>query len=483
MRHQLVRVPRRLPTQDAGARPLFDGTRNLVRHRRHRWSVLAILVAAAMVALSLVTATQSYLNLDEVDESPAFAAIRLLVLPAVLLCWVVFHRGRHPGRRVIWPLESVSALPLLTVCWFALGSMFSMNPVGSTARTFALFSMIWGSSTVLGPALINDDGGRGLVTASFWSCLLISFLSALAAAYGGSRGWGLMGDRYYGPIAATMLGPICVAGIISGCILFRLENRSGVRAIVAVGGVLLLTILVLSRARGSYVACVAGVYSLAWVAACRRSVVHVGLAIALTGLVGAAAYQLHDQDFSRSDYLHFLRLDNGGMLDQRVEVWNANAELWTEHPIVGVGLGNEAILSELSKRSHSAYLSVLNEGGVPAVVLLVASLVYVGYRSARLAVKGADLQAQMIGSLGVAAVSATSVLGLVETTLINAASTFNLFVWLSIGAATFASRSRVAVTQRRRRVRRRSLRYEPGYVKREQIESRTSAHSAWHPGY
>jgi O-antigen ligase len=192
---------------------------------------------------------------------------------------------------------------------------------------------------------------------------------------------------------------------------------------------------------------------------------------------------MHDQDFSRSDYLHFLRLDNGGMLDQRIDVWNANAELWTEHPIVGVGLGNEAILSELSKRSHSAYLSVLNEGGVPAVVLLVASLVFVGYRSARLAVMGADLQAQMIGSLGVAAVSATSVLGLVETTLINAASTFNLFVWLSIGAATFASRSRVAVTQRRRRVRRRSFRYEPAYVKREQIESRPGAHSAWHPGY
>src|SRR5262249_18744886 len=160
-------------------------------------------------------------------------------------------------------------------------------------------ALIWGSFAVLGPALINDAGGRSLVSATFWSCVLISLLSAIAAVFGSSRGWGLMGDRYYGPVSATMLGPICVAGILSGCILLPLERRGGARATVAIGGLLLLVLLVLSRARGSYVACVAGVLSLAWMAACRRSLVCVALAVALTALVGAGVFLMHDQDFSR----------------------------------------------------------------------------------------------------------------------------------------------------------------------------------------
>jgi O-antigen ligase len=436
-----------------------------------------------MIALSLTTAAQSYLNLDDENESPAFAAIRLLVLPAVLLCCIMFRRSRHKGRRAVWRLDGASVLPLLTLSWFAVGSMFSMNPIGSAARTFALFSMVWGSFAILGPALVNDGGGRGLINATFWSCLLISILSTSAALIGGSRGWGLTGDRYYGPIAATMLGPICVAGVLSGCVLFRLHSGRGARAIVSAGVVLLLAILILSRARGSYVACVAGVLALGWTAACRRSVAHVVLAAAVTALIGAGAFLLHDQDFGRSNYAHFLRVDNYGMLDQRLEVWNANAALWTEHPIVGVGLGNEAILSQLSKRSHSAYLSVLNEGGVPALVFLVASLVYVGYRSAMLAVTGQNHQIQMIGSLGVAAVSATSVLGIVETTLINAASTFNLFIWLSVATATFASRSRHIVGRPRRTVRYHSLNYELELARSKGLASLPKVHPECHPGY
>src|SRR5262249_21344582 len=151
----------------------------------------------------------------------------------------------------------------------------------------------------------------------------ISLLCALAATFGGARGWGLLGDRYYGPISATNLGPICVAGVLSGCVLFRLEKRLKMRAMISVGSLFLVILLILSRARGSYAACGAGLLSLLWMAAWRRSFAHVACAMGATLLIATGLLLLHTQDVSRSNYAHFLRLDSNETLDTRIDIWKA----------------------------------------------------------------------------------------------------------------------------------------------------------------
>ena len=164
------------------------------------------MVTAAMVMLSLTTALQSYFDPGDDSETTLFLVARLLVLPAVLLCWFLLCAGRR--RRAVWPSDSAALVPLLTTGWFVLGSFFSSDPVGSGARSIALFAIVWGSLNVLGPALVKSDGGVSLVVAAFWSCLLLALFSGVASVVEESRGWGLTGERYYGPLSATTLGPI-----------------------------------------------------------------------------------------------------------------------------------------------------------------------------------------------------------------------------------------------------------------------------------
>ncbi len=397
-----------------------------------------MLVFVGLLALVMTTVMQSYLGASGDDDTPAFAALRLFTIPTVLAVWS-FTCWRT-GRRFAWSLDVPSLLPLCMVAWFALSSMRSEGPIGGLARAFALFAMIWGAVAVLGPALVRRDGGRSLLRVCFGACAVAVSLSALASASGGERGWGLLDQRYQGPLSATQFGPLCVAGLLSGIALRTVERPGWRRAgIVTVLG-MLLALLVLSRARGSYVAGLAGLLSLLGLAAYRRSGAHLGLAVVCAIVVlGGAGLVLRD-GLGEGEAARFFRLNNAGMLDQRLEVWGANAGFWQEFPLFGVGLGREAALSELSKRSHSAYLSTLNEGGVPALLLLVATLGVAAWRLGRLAVAGSTQNARAIGSLGLSTVVAASSLGLVETTLINAASAFNFLVWLCIGAGAFAAR-------------------------------------------
>lgn len=403
-----------------------------------RPDALPLLVLMGLLALVMTTVLQSYLGISREDDAPAFAALRLLTIPAVLAVWSV--ACWRAGRRFAWSLDIPSLLPLWMVAWFTLSSMLSDEPVGGLARAFALFAMVWGGVAVLGPALIRRDGGRSLLRVCFGACAIAVSLSALASVSGHDRGWGLFDQRYRGPLSSTQFGPLCVAGLLAGIALWTIERpgwrRTGIVAVL----LLLLVLLVLSRARGSYVAGLAGLLSLLGLAAYRRSVAHLAVAgVCAVVVLGGASLVLR-QGLGDGEAARFLRLDNAGMLNQRLEVWGANAGFWQEFPLFGVGLGREAALSELSKRSHSAYLSTVNEGGLPALLLLVATLGVATWRLGSLAASGSTPQARAVGSLGLSAVVAAGSLGLVETTLINAASAFNCLVWLCIGAGAFAAR-------------------------------------------
>src|SRR5262245_60880218 len=203
------------------------GRSSAPQYRSPRSRILPALVGAAMLVLAMTTGIQAVFDSGDDRIMQVFGFIRFLVLPTVLFCWFLSCRGDR--RPVVWRLQLVSILPLLMVGWLALGSVFSIDPLGSVPRAVALLVMIWGSLAVLGRARIVEYGGRGLFVATFCSCLLIALMAAAASIFGGSRGWDMFGERYYGPLGATTLGPICMAGLLSGCVLFRLERRRRTR--------------------------------------------------------------------------------------------------------------------------------------------------------------------------------------------------------------------------------------------------------------
>jgi hypothetical protein len=439
---------------------------------------LPLLVMLGIMALAMITGLQSYLGVSEERDGPMFAVLRVFALPAILASWCLLCR--RDGRRFAWPLDVPSLLPVATVAWLALSSMVSDEPIGGIARALALFALVWGAFAVFGPGLIRRDGGRGLMTASFWGCVLLVSSSVLASLLGGERGWGLLDERYQGPLSATQIGPLCVAGVLSGLVLSKVDKRRSRRLAIGIGSVLLFGVLVVSRARGSYVAFLAALLSIVGLAAYRRSAAHLMVVAGCTVVLVSGAGLVMRTGLGDGAPARFLRLDRSGILDQRWEVWAANAGFWQQFPLLGVGLGGEVALSELSKRSHSAYLSTLNEGGAPALLLLLAALGIAAWRVAKLGVTGRSNHARAVGSLAFSTIVAASTLGIVETTLINAASAFNFLVWLSMGTGMFAARLDAAADSaafrsqaratfggplRLRKGRRKTRRHRPYYVR------------------
>jgi O-antigen ligase len=324
--------------------------------------------------------------------------------------------------------------------WFIVGAAGSEDPIPSLGRALPFVFMIAGAFCVVGPSLASPRGTVLLFRSAFVVSLLLSSSAVLGAFLGERPMWGLWGDRFYGPLNATTLGPICVTGLLAALAVWKVTTTRLSRLLVGVTALWLLLILVVTRARGSYVfMLVAATVYFALVS--RRTL---GIRLCCVAFVGtlalATASNWWSLDVSQSRTAAFLRLDQRDMLAQRSELWGANGSFWLESPLFGVGLGNEATMSEAAKRSHSAYLSTLNEGGLPALALLLVSVIAVTLRGWRTAFHHPRPELRLLGVLTVAIVVGTTALGIVETTLINAASTSNTLVWMMAGAAAAASR-------------------------------------------
>lgn len=68
--------------------------------------------------------------------------------------------------------------------------------------------------------------------------------------------------------------------------------------------------------------------------------------------------------------------------NNRLAIWRVCADLFTEHPIIGMGAGTENIHQEIIKRiginrshAHNLFLEIATEGGIIGVVLVIAIIV------------------------------------------------------------------------------------------------------------
>ena len=387
-----------------------------------------------MTSLALITGSQSFESFTDAEGIASVA--RFVVYPALLAAWWSLGIRRRRERTTRWDWGKV--LPLAMTAWFALGAFLAEDRIGSLARAAALCLLILISVAVLGPSLGTTRFATTLFAAGFLAALVTAVLAAIAPLVSSNPNWGLLGNRYYGPLSATRLGPICAVGWMAGYAFARTAPRRRIRLLAFVGIFLLLAMTVISRARGSYL-CL-GVGMVIFFVLSRRSGVvrRIGMVAAVGGVlaVGAWGWSVTVTD---SSFARFLRLDQEDMVAQRVDIWRAMGTLWLERPLFGVGLGNEAELSEFAKRSHSVVLSTLNEGGLPGLLLLLGALAVASTRALRLALSPVDERLRLVGTLALAVIVGNFVLGFVETTFINAASTSNMYLWLVAGAAMAAA--------------------------------------------
>jgi O-antigen ligase len=393
-----------------------------------------------------VTIADSFINIGATETDSRLAVARFGVHPLFVTSWVLLRY--RDNRRGVFHLDRAALPAILLASWFVLGASLAEDPIVSLGRAVPLCIMIWGAFCVSGPTLASPRGVAVLFRAAFIASLLVATTAVAAAFVGYQPSWGLYGDRFYGPLSATTLGPVCVSGLFAAFAVGKLSTSRLRVTLVVLASLWLLLILVVTRARGSYAFFIVGsavIYALS----SRRTLLlrffGVGIVVSLALTIALNWWSL---DLSQSRTATFLRLDQRDMLAQRSEVWTANASFWMEHPILGVGLGSEAAMSEVAKRSHSAYLSTLNEGGLPSLLLLLLSLTAIGRRCLRTALKHPAAELRLLGVTTLALLVGSAALGIVETTLINAASTANTFLWITAATAVVASRQRVPHSNR-----------------------------------
>jgi len=415
-------------------------------HSRPQPKWPACLLALAFVSFGAVTIADSFINIGATETDWRLAVARFGVHPLFVTSWILLLYREN--RRAVFQLDRAALPAILLASWFVLGALFAEDPIVSLGRAVPLCIMIWGAFCVSGPILASPRGVAMLFRAAFIASLLVATSAVAAAFVGYQPSWGLYGDRFYGPLSATTLGPVCVSGLFAAFAVGRLATSRLRVTLVVLASLGLLVVLVLTRARGSYAFFIVGSAVVYALSSRRRVLLRLfGLGIVISLAVGIAL-NWWSLDLSQSPAAAFLRLDQPDMLAQRSDVWAANASFWMEHPILGVGLGSEAAMSEVAKRSHSAYLSTLNEGGLPSLLLLLLSVTAIGHRCLRTALKHPTAELRLLGVTTLALLVGSAVLGIVETTLINAASTANTFLWITAGTAVVASRQRVPHSNR-----------------------------------
>lgn len=184
--------------------------------------------------------------------------------------------------------------------------------------------------------------------------------------------------------------------------------------LVAPPAVLWLTVftgLALTRSRAALVAAVVATLLQAVLAfgGSRRRAVAVGLVVVLLGFAGVAVTAF-DQGLSWMADREGLGLDWGS----RVRVYRATVELWQRFPLTGSGLGTFHDAFPLVRpeevrgswhHAHNDYLELLATGGVVALLILVAGLLWVARRLLRVLARSrrSEDRAAALAALGVLA--------------------------------------------------------------------------------
>jgi O-antigen ligase len=360
----------------------MHGTREPARSRRGRWALRAGCLYAALIPFQPVMALG--------DGSPLRIAAADLVAPVLVLAALV-----RPQRRLA-PALALPLLALAIVASFSTLLAASARPmtgyaVGKTAGLLYVIAI----GAALARALPPDSEAR--------------LLRALAAGGRASAVIGLVGFALWMSgrptslvewerLCSTMSGdPNIYGSLLAITILITAADARRSAAWRGVRLAMLVTALALTASRSAFMALFAGAAVYAFVRTRARWITAARAVYGVTGVAVVSTLLLLTDPGQRAAQVAWDRTSRTFTVESRFDLYARAFEQWSEHPIVGLGIGGFYELNDWGAARdehyavHNTYLWALVDMGVVGGLLLATTLVGAIARCVRAAPhRGAD---------------------------------------------------------------------------------------------
>jgi probable O-glycosylation ligase (exosortase A-associated) len=339
--------------------------------------VLAVVTASLPVILFrpffglLVYAWLAYMR----PQDMAWGITRILPLSQwvaiALVLGLVFAMGRE--RWLV--IKTQTVLMMLLAGWISVTVATAVMPEASGD----LYGYYWKAIviSILTTGLVRDRQRFHLLLMLIAFC--IGFLGAKRGLIGLLRGGarysdgpgGFMADNNSFALVLNMILPL-LAGIVV------VEKRKAIRIVAGVMAVLSVMTILFTFSRGGLLTLCTVVPLLVWRSRHR---------LAVTGLIalGLAGVLFFTSDAFLDAYTHRASTISSYEQDRsargRLNAWETSWRVFLDYPLTGVGPNNLEVVyrsyspePERFRVSHNAYLQILCECGLPALLLFLASI-------------------------------------------------------------------------------------------------------------
>jgi O-antigen ligase len=420
---------------------------------------LRVLQAGA-IAIVLAAATYKLFELDRYFV-PKELALHITALAAIIAC------VRGARRLELTRVETLLGIYLL------LGIASAAVAENHWAAARAIGITFSGLVIFRAARATSNAGWRSPLVSTLAAAIVLASVTSLLQAYGVTSDFfslnrspgGTFGNRNFVAHLAAIGGPVLL-------VLLVLAPRALSMLAASVGVAILAAALVLSRSRAAMLAIVAGAAVLAvgiWLAQRRyhdrRIARRIPLAAAFAAFGAAAAILIPNTLNWKSDS-PYLDTVTGvvnyreGSGHGRLVQYGTSLKLAVQHPLLGVGPGNWAVAypkvaakgdpsidhddgMTANPWPSSDWIAMLAERGVPATLAFVLALIGLTVLAFSAMRNSLDLEELMLPLALVATLAATLVVGCFDASMLLAPPT--LFVWALIGALATPAATRLSI--------------------------------------
>ena len=318
-------------------------------------------------------------------QDMAWGMSRMLPLSQCVAIALVIGLVLAMGRERWMVLRVQTVLLLLLAAWISLSVVMAVRPEVAGE----LYGYYW-------KAIVISLLTMGLVSDRRRFSYLIILIAFSIGALGAKRGLiGLVkgGARYYdGPggfmsdnntfaLALNMILPLLVG-------IFMVEKEKILRITAAAMAVLCTVTILFTFSRGGLLTLAAIVPLLIWRSRHRLAVTTV-IALSLAGVIFFTSDKFTEAYVDRAESISSYEQD--GSARGRLNAWETSWRVFLDYPVTGVGPNNLEVVHrsyspepDRFRVSHNAYLQILSECGLPALLLFLGALGWAWWSLGRL---------------------------------------------------------------------------------------------------
>jgi probable O-glycosylation ligase (exosortase A-associated) len=334
-------------------------------------------------------------------QDMAWGSSRVLPLSQWVAIALILGLVLAVGRERLMTLTPQTVLLILLAGWISLSTLLALVP----EMAGEVYGNYWKAilMTVLATGLVRDR--RRLRWLMLLIAFSIGFLGAKRGLFGLVRGGvryddgpgGFMSDNNSFALALNMILPLLVGFAI-------VEKNKIVRLAAAGAAALCMLSILFTFSRGGLLTLTLVGGLLIWHSK-RRILVGGLLALGLCGFVLLSSDQLTSQYVERAQTIQ--NYEEDGSAQGRINAWMTSWRAFRDYPWTGVGPNNLAVVyqryspqEERFRVAHNAYLQILAECGLPALLLFLGAIGVTWWRLQQLrdvtAVPWVEVQARML---------------------------------------------------------------------------------------